>query len=764
MVGDRRRRNIAMAVLVTLAVCAGAGGILAGVGVAARHEHTALLATQAAEAAAVTSSVEWEASAKGHLTPSLRTEARTSRAKFNALVQSLEARHPSSAQVRALRSEVAAYNAAMDAEFAALAAGRVVEAHHIDAARVDPLYDAVRIQIDAMAKTLGYAAQRAQLVAMVLAGVTVPAIVLFVGMLWRREQRVRREALRAERDASARFEAMVRNATDLVAITDSSGAMVYRSPSVAAVLGRGQEEEMSVAEAGNIHPDDYPAVAMALERVMAEADSKAVVEFRVRHGDGGWRVLEGHIQNMLGNPVVGGVVWNCRDVTERRALETQLSHQAFHDVLTGLANRALLADRLSQALEQLGRDPGWVGIAMLDLDGFKDINDSMGHPVGDELLVEVARRISDVIRPGDTAARLGGDEFAVLLANAGPTQALEVAERVRSAIGAPVEVSGVRVRVTASIGVCATDQAGQPPPTLLRDADIAMYEAKRRGRAQVVLFQEGMHKVVLDRLELTADLELALDRGEIKVAYQPLMDLNTQRVKGFEALARWHHPVRGAVPPEIFLPVAEDAGLGSRLDVSVLRQACHQVRRWQLGGGNVDLGLSVNISGRHWVDGNLVRDIRAALADSGLPPSTLTLEITETAVVDEPIKVASKLRDLHVLGVRLAIDDFGTGYSSLAYLRHLPIDILKIDKSFVQHSQGDRGQALLGGVLALGQALDLEMVAEGIEEPDQLERVRSGGCQTGQGFLFNHALPPGEVESVLGLVGADIPSEANLNG
>lgn len=748
---DRRLRGLALGAVTVLFVLASATGIVSAVGIAGNRAHVALTAAEAGRALATLDGLEWQAIADGQLSAPLYREIHATRATFHQLVLHLKGASFGAASSRRLAASEEVYQRAVDAEIRALQSRDIPKARLIDRTQVDPAFDRLNQQIERAATSLHTSAERAQLIAIILAGATVPVTVLLVMLVWRRDQRLRQQRLRAEHAAAARFAAMVRNATDLVGITDEASVVAYQSPSVARVLGLAADGRAFFAARDNVHPDDYPLLAVTLDRVMADPAGTATTEFRVRHRDGRWRVLDGHLQNMLDEPTVRGVVWNCRDITDRKALEQQLSHQAFHDTLTGMANRALLADRLGQALMRMEREPGSVGLAVLDLDGFKDVNDSLGHQAGDQLLVEVARRLTAALRIGDTAARLGGDEFALLLPSATPSQALEAARRVASELAVPIDVGGTRVRVTASFGVTATNNPSAVPATLLRDADTAMYEAKRRGRSQAVLFEEAMHRSVRERLEIAADLHHALAAGQITVAYQPLIDLSTQQVRGFEALARWKHATRGDVPPDVFIPVAEDAGLIVQLDLLVLRTGCEQIRQWQLATADTGLGISVNVSGRHLSDPSLVDDVRDALGRSGLPPESLTLEITETAVVEDPTTVAGQLRELNSLGVRIAVDDFGTGYSSLAYLRQLPIHTLKIDKSFVQQSPGDRGQALLSGVVALGQALDLELVAEGIEAVDQLDRVKLGGCQTGQGFLFAHALPADEAELMLSL-------------
>jgi diguanylate cyclase (GGDEF)-like protein len=437
-------------------------------------------------------------------------------------------------------------------------------------------------------------------------------------------------------------------------------------------------------------------------------------------------------------------------LTDARRVDAML-HQALHDALTGLPNRALFTDRLQHALTQGRRRGTACGVLFLDLDRFKTVNDSLGHAAGDELLVAVARRIDDSLRSADTAARLGGDEFAVLLEDlAGADEAVIVAQRVGEAFRAPVTVQGREVFVSASMGIaCGRHGASE----LLRQADVAMYRAKAQGKGRHAVYEESMQAEVMQRLELEGELLRAIERDEIDVYYQPVIALDGQTLAGFEALARWHHPTRGLVPPPHFIPLAEDNGSIVPLGRHVLRTACAQARRWlEDFPSDEPRIMSVNLSGRQLEDPNIVADVAAALADSALPPSALVLEITETVLMHDTEATISRLADLKALGVRLAVDDFGTGYSSLRYLRRFPIDILKMAKPFVDglaEVDDEEGRALARAIVDLASSLKLACIAEGIEAGSQAIMLHELGCGLGQGFHFARPMPPRDLEALI---------------
>jgi diguanylate cyclase (GGDEF)-like protein len=441
-----------------------------------------------------------------------------------------------------------------------------------------------------------------------------------------------------------------------------------------------------------------------------------------------------------------------QDMTERNALEAELRHRAFHDALTPLANRALFSDRADHALARQRRQGGSLAVLLLDLDGFKTVNDSLGHTAGDDLLIGVAARLSGVLRNGDTAARLGGDEFAVLLEDLDDDDtAFEVAQRVIDEVAKPFRLSGKEIFVGASIGI-ALGSHGDSADDLLRNADAAMYHAKNQGKGCFCVFEPAMHSDALARLELGSDLRRALDEDELVVHYQPIVGAGSRTIDGFEALVRWHHPTRGIVPPLDFIPLAEENGLIVEIGRVVLRAACLQMAQWRRI--HPHLTVAVNVSARQLTDPGLVDDVVRVLDESGLAPSALTLEITESAVIDDPQGAYARLTTIKTLGVRIAIDDFGTGYSSLSSLNHLPVDTIKIDKSFIDGvATGDEGAGVVQAIIGIARTLRMGTVAEGVEHDDQVNRLGELGCEQLQGYCFSKPLPPDQVIALLSAFG-----------
>ena len=547
-----------------------------------------------------------------------------------------------------------------------------------------------------------------------------------------------------------RFRSLVRNASDGVIVLGEDGLVRYESPAVERILGRRPDDGLGRPATAEVHPDDRASVDRRLADVAATSGSEAALEFRILHADGSWRTLEAIAKNLLDDPAVGGVVVNYRDITERKALEEQLRHQAFHDVLTGLANRSLFRDRLGHALARAARGALPTAVLYLDLDDFKAINDRLGHAEGDRLLVAVGDRLSAATRAGDTVARLGGDEFAIIIEETDPDEAALAATRILEALVPPFDLGDRQVVARASIGIAIRTADGGDADELLRRADIAMYAAKARGGECHVTYEAELYDATVARMELKADLQGALEREELHVAYQPIVDIETGAISGSEALMRWTHPVRGNVPPTEFIPLAEENGLILDLGRWILETACRQTRTWQDESGRSDLTVSVNLSGRQISDTNLVADVARVLASSGLDPHCLTLEITETVLIHDVEATISAFRALKALGIRLAIDDFGTGYSSLSYLRQFPIDILKIDRSFVASLDGSAdSNALVRSIINLSSTLRLDTVAEGIETAEQRQVLRGLGAQRGQGYLFARAMDPARMAEAL---------------
>ncbi len=443
-----------------------------------------------------------------------------------------------------------------------------------------------------------------------------------------------------------------------------------------------------------------------------------------------------------------------RDISDRKKAEEQLQHQAFYDPLTDLPNRALFLDRLQHLFHRARRSLGSPQFAVLylDLDRFKAINDSLGHQVGDELLIATARRLERCLRPGDTLARFGGDEFTVLLDDvSSESDAKGVAERIHQEVAAPLEMRGAEVFTSASVGIALSSACYGSPEDMLRDADTAMYRAKAGGRARHQVFDGDMHRRAVSSLRLETDLRRALERDEIVPYYQPIVDLDTGTVIGFEALARWRHPTSGMLLPDLFIPVAEETGLVKEIGAWMLAEACRQIREWQRTYPLWStLGISVNVSGRQLSQGGVAADVERVLGATDLDPACLTLEITESALVHSLSGGAGVVQRLHAMSVGLHLDDFGTGYSSLAYLDSFPVQALKVDRSFVNRmNQASPQSAIVKAIVSLAHDLGMEVIAEGVETLAQLEALRALRCRRGQGFLFSKPLPANQAERLL---------------
>jgi len=540
-----------------------------------------------------------------------------------------------------------------------------------------------------------------------------------------------------------RFRSLVQNSADVNVVLGIDGAIVYESPAAQRVLGYRDDERVGRPMFEIVHPDDQGWAGTLLGDVLRSTGAQLSGELRARHADGSWRYLEVVLKNLVADPAVGGVVVNYRDVTTRRTLEDELKRQAFHDSLTGLANRALFSDRLEHALARARRSANSLAVLFIDLDDFKTVNDSLGHGEGDLLLVAAADRLSEAIRAGDTIARMGGDEFAVLVEDAsGDETPVDIARRLLAILEPPFDRAGKELFVRASVGVAVASSPGHTADDLLRNADIAMYTAKTNGKNRIEVFTPSMHEAAVARLGLKGDLVRALERGEFSLAYQPIADLATGHIVGVEALIRWNHPQRGLVGPVEFIPVAEETGLIVPIGRWVLQEACRQGRMWN-DDPTKPRSISVNISGRQLQEPGFVDDVAAVIAESGMNPAQLTLELTESVLMNDAEAATATLNDLKSLGIRIAIDDFGTGYSSLSYLRRFPIDALKIDRSFVASmGDGPEQSAVVLSIIRLADTLHLSTVAEGIEDAGQLAQLQALGTDLGQGYFLARPVGP----------------------
>lgn len=558
-------------------------------------------------------------------------------------------------------------------------------------------------------------------------------------------ERTLRRARQALLASEAELRALVGAMSDVIVAVDRNGRYVKIAPSAAQPPHRPPDEWLG-KHLRDVLPAEQVATLLACIERALEGRRPVEIEYSLR--------LDGNMvwfAATLSPMTEDSVVWVARDVTARKRLEAQLAFQAFHDPLTGLANRALFRDRVEHALSATARSVDSVAVIFVDLDDFKTVNDSLGHGEGDRLLGVVATRILNATRGCDTVARLGGDEFAVLLENVRTdADAVVVADRIAASFRSPIPLDGTSVTIAASMGIARAANR-ENAEELLRNADVAMYTAKSAGKGRYAIFEPAMHRALVDRLGLEADLREAVERKQLRLLYQPIVRLDSGDLIGVEALVRWEHPVRGMLPPSTFIPLAEETGLIVPIGRWVIREACRQGAAWlaQRNGGE-PLTVTINISGRQFQHDGLAADVARALDESGFDPRRLVLEITESVVMRDIDATIARLNELKALGVRIAIDDFGTGYSSLSWLQRFPIDVLKIDKSFVDGVVFEGNDAALARtIIALADMLSLRTVAEGIEEPRQQRRLHELGCQLGQGYLFDRPLPADQIEQRL---------------
>ena len=531
------------------------------------------------------------------------------------------------------------------------------------------------------------------------------------------------------------------------------GRCLYISPSVEGVLGYPRRQWLEERGLWDrlLHPDDEDRV-VSNEAECARSGEKLVQEYRLCSADGRDVWIRDEMTVVFDrqtgeDPLFYGVFL---DVSDRKRMETELERLALYDPLTGLPNRALFGDRLRQVLSRRGREAA-TAVYFLDLDRFKRINDSLGHGAGDAVLREVAERLASVVRPEDTVARFGGDEFTILCESVGGVlEAVAIADRLQRPLRNPLSLGGAELRLSASIGVALVeaDDNGDGQH-LIEDADAAMYRAKERGGARTELFDSAMRENAVRAMRIEQELQRALEDGELRLHYQPSVDLATWQVVGAEALVRWEHPKRGLIVPDRFLGVAEETGLIVPLGTWVLGEACRQLAEWQGRPETAHLHLSVNLSARELTHPDAVSTVLSAVRKSGIDPRALTIEVTESTAMADGDTGFRALRDLSSVGIRVAIDDFGTGYSSLEQLRRMPVDIVKVDRSFVSGMAADStDREIVAAVVGMGRALKLCVVAEGIETPEHAEALRELGCDIGQGFLYAKALPVAELEEL----------------
>ena len=611
-----------------------------------------------------------------------------------------------------------------------------------DAVRED--LDAQRVRSEARAGTAEAIRDTGSVLTLILGG-------LVMILLFRRAEQSRRRAVVRDgeetvlRESERRFESLMSESPDLVTVLDREGMVTFQSSGITQMLGWKVEDVVGHDIREILSISDGANLAAVLGQAEIRVDTRRTITLQMRRSDGQMLSVEAVIAGRFDDPDIRGCLLNIRDQTERIDLEEALRHQAFHDSLTGLPNRALFEDRLAHAFGRSARGGNPLCLLSVDLDDFKDVNDTYGHTLGDAVLVEVAARLVRGVRTEDTVARLGGDEFAVLIDELDDGQDGTVAaQRVIDVLAQPIVIGDAEVFAHASIGVAlgsasvGESTTRQMVAQLLIDADLAMYEAKREGRRGYQFYTSSMQEGIKERLSMRSDLDGGLGRGEFVVHYQPIVAIATGAVEGAEALIRWNHPTRGLVPPLDFIPVAERTGQIVDIGRWVIAEACREAATWSpRDGGRPAPYVSVNIAGSQLQLPGFVQEVRDVLADTGLSPDRLVIEVTESALIEDSVGNVLKLEDLRDVGIRLAIDDFGTGYSSLSYLRQFNLDILKIDKSFIDAMEHDpKGASLVAAMVAMGSSLDMEVVAEGIEDLEQLIRLRALRCDLGQGYLF----------------------------
>jgi diguanylate cyclase (GGDEF)-like protein/PAS domain S-box-containing protein len=553
----------------------------------------------------------------------------------------------------------------------------------------------------------------------------------------------------ALRQSEGRFQALFEGSPLGIAWVDPDGRVLEVNPTFSEMVGRPTERLLSASIQDLAHPEDRDAVIRALQ---GPDPPGAGLEVRLIHERGHTVWTQASVSPVPGGPgTPHRIMWQLQDTTERRGLQERLAHQALHDPLTGLPNRALFLDRVNRALSRLDRNPGLVAVMVLDIDRLDAVNDAHGHETGDRVLIAVGERLQESIRQADTIARLGSDEFGLLCEDLeSDRDALALAERVRESVGTEIHLEGGAVTVSGSVGVALSQSTAENPETLLRDATLALHRAKAEGRARVEVFDESMREKAARRLKTETDLQKAIEGGEFRVFYQPQVELDSGTIVGVEVLARWQHPERGLVTPTEFIQLAEETGVILPLGQWVLEQACRQSEKWRgLNGGN-PLPAWVNISPSQLAQPNFPELVSKILAEHGTDPASLCLEVTEGALVGETGAAVETLRKLKDLGIKVGLDDFGMGFSSLAYLKRLPVDMLKLDRTFVAGlGTNTDDSAIAAAVINLSRAMGLVSIAEGVETPEQLAELRELGCNLAQGYFFSSPQPAEVMEELL---------------
>jgi len=621
------------------------------------------------------------------------------------------------------------------------------EAKQADFQAVSPQFDLLQHQLqiaieaeDKWAQGVALRSRNELLAAAILAATAI--LILFL-RLKRQEHlgQLRETERNALRESEERFRALTEQSTDIILIADPSGQIKYASPSVHAVLALHGDRLSGTNMRDLVHPNDFAKTMNTGPRSIVNGQNP-IVEFRLRHADGSWLYFECVVRNLIEHKNIGGLVYNARDITERKHAQEQLLFNATHDALTGLPDRVLFLGRLQSVVDRMKRHPhDAAAVLFIDIDDFKVVNDCYGHAIGDALIKEVSNRLRACMRSDGTIARMGGDEFAVLVEDVtDPSDAVRAAERIQSSFERPFLLEGLEVFKSMSLGIALTSPETSAE-AVLQNADIAMYRAKSQGKARSELFDRTMHEQVMSRLLLEAKLRYALQNEELTLHYQPIVAVDTRAVQGFEALLRWQPSGSNSIPPSTFVPVAEQCGLIVPISVWVLKKACLEAASWrQRYPADPPLYVGINISSKHFSHAGFIGHVKDALEESAIDPQCITIELTESLAMNDVAATFQTMSQLRTLGVKLSIDDFGTGYSSLSYLRRFPVDTLKIDQSFVKTMDAEN-YAIVKTIIGLARNLELKVVAEGVETPNQHQLLALAGCGSAQGYLFAEPMP-----------------------
>lgn len=690
-----------------------------------------------------------------NLPPQAETEMRVARQALSKAVVAARVRAYHTSALEAVWPVLDDYRTSAGRQWILMQLGDFDEAKQVDFQAGSPQFDLMQhrlqIGIEAEDKWAQGVAQRARNELLAAAILAATATLIFFLRLQNQEHvgQLRETERNALRESEERFRALTEQSTDIILIADPSGQIKYVSPSVHIVLAVHEDRLVGTNMIDLVHPDDF-AKAMSTGSRSVEHGENPIVEFRLRHADGRWLYFECVVRNLIRHQNIGGIVYNARDITERKRAQEKLLFNATHDVLTGLPNRALFLGRLQSVVDRIKRHPQQAAaVLFIDIDDFKVVNDCYGHATGDTLIKEVSNRLRACMRSDGIIARMGGDEFTVLVEDVtDPSDAIRIAERIQSSFTRPFLLEGIEVFKSTSIGIALTSPE-TPAETVLQNADIAMYRAKSQGKACSELFDRVMHEQVMSRLLLEANLRSALENEELTLHYQPIVTVDTGAVQGFEALLRWQPSGSNAIPPSIFVPIAEQCGLIVPISVWVLKKACLEAASWlQRYPGEPPLYVGINISSKHFSHAGFIGHVKDALEESAVDPQCVTIEFTESLAMNDVAATLQTMSQLRTLGVKLSIDDFGTGYSSLSYLRRFPVNSLKIDQSFVKTMDAEN-YAIVKTIVGLARSLDLKVVAEGVETTHQCQRLATAGCGSVQGYLFAKPMPAKSVGAFL---------------